>query len=51
MDDIRLAFQQGQIVGSEKFKDAMSAASGVRRMQSRRGRPIKLVRDAAEKLE
>ena len=51
IDDIRLALQQGQVVGSEKFKDAMSAASGVRRTQSRRGRPVKLVNDVLEKLD
>jgi putative transposase len=51
IDDIRLALQQGQTVGSEKFKDAMSVASGVRRTQNRRGRPVKLVCDDAGKLE
>jgi len=30
IDDIRHALQQGQTVGSEKFKEAMSVASGVR---------------------
>lgn len=49
IDDIRLALQQGQTVGNEKFKEAMSIASGVRRTQSRRGRPVKLVAEVTEK--
>lgn len=51
IDDIRLALQQGQTVGSEKFKDAMSVASGVRRTQSRRGRPVNASNDVIEKLD
>lgn len=43
ISDLRLALQQGQAVGSEKFKDAMSLASGVRRTQAKRGRPAKPV--------
>jgi putative transposase len=43
ISDLRLALQQGQTVGSEKFKEAMSVASGVRRTQTWRGRSAKLV--------
>ena len=49
ISDLRLALQQGQAVGSEKFKDAMSVASGVRRTQTRRGRPAKLVAESVLK--
>ena len=41
INDVRLVLQQGQVLGSEKFKAAMSAASGVRRTQARPGRPAK----------
>jgi putative transposase len=51
IDDIRLALQQGQAVGSEKFKEAMSVASGVRRTQSKRGRPVKSENDGLENLD
>jgi hypothetical protein len=51
IDDIRLALQQGQAVWSEKFKEAMSVASGVRRTQSKRGRPIKSENDVLKKLD
>ena len=37
--DVRLALSQGQPLGSEKFKEAMCAATGVRQTQARRGRP------------
>ncbi|MFZ6708172.1 transposase [Undibacterium sp. TC9W] len=43
--DLRVALVQGQAFGNEKFKDAMSAASGVRRTQPKRGRPVKLVKE------
>jgi len=49
ISDFRLALQQGQAVGSEKFKDAMSVASGERRTQTRRGRPVKLVAESVSK--
>lgn len=39
--DIRLALLQGQALGSEKFKEAISRETGVRRTRSRRGRPEK----------
>jgi len=42
ISDLRLALAQGQPLGSERFKDEMSAATGVRRTQTRRGRPVKL---------
>jgi hypothetical protein len=42
--------QQGQAIGSEKFKETMSVASGVRRTQSKRGRPVKSENDGLEKL-
>jgi len=37
--DIRLAIAQGQPLGNERFKEAVCAATGVRRAQPRRGRP------------
>lgn len=49
ISDLRLALQQGQAVGSEKFKEAMSVASGVRRTQAKRGRPAKLVTESESK--
>lgn len=49
ISDLRLALQQGQAVGSEKFKEAMSEASGVRRTQTRRGRPLKPVAELVSK--
>lgn len=39
--DIRMALVQGQAIGSEKFKDAISSATGIKRMHSKRGRPEK----------
>lgn len=39
--EIRSALLQGQPLGSEKFKDAMSEAAGVRRTRTQRGRPVK----------
>jgi hypothetical protein len=39
--DIRSALLQGQPLGSEKFKEAMSAAAGARRTRPQRGRPRK----------
>lgn len=51
ISDLRVALQQGQVVGSEKFKDAMSVASGVRRTQARRGRPVRLVTESVQKLD
>jgi hypothetical protein len=41
INDVRLVLKQGQVLGSEKFKAAMSAASRVRRTQARPGRPAK----------
>ncbi|MFI4941468.1 MAG: transposase [Burkholderiales bacterium] len=41
MADIRSALLQGQPLGSEKFKEAISSATGVRRMRLQRGRPVK----------
>jgi putative transposase len=41
ISDIRLALSQGQPLGSEKFRDAVSAATGIRRTRARRGRPEK----------
>jgi len=37
--DIRLALSQSQPLGSSRFSDAICAAAGIRRTQSRRGRP------------
>ncbi len=37
--DIRLALAQGQPLGSERFREAISSATGVRRVRTRRGRP------------
>ncbi len=39
LDDIRLAIAQGQPLGNDRFKEAVCAATGVRRKQARRGRP------------
>jgi putative transposase len=50
ISDLRLALQQGQAVGSEKFKDEMSLASGVRRTQTKRGRPVKALAETVTKL-
>jgi putative transposase len=41
MADIRSALMQGQALGSEWFKESISAATGVRRGRLRRGRPEK----------
>ena len=41
IDDIRLAIAQGQPLGSERFRQQTCAATGVRRIQARRGRPTK----------
>ncbi|MDO8177173.1 MAG: hypothetical protein Q7T62_02905 [Undibacterium sp.] len=49
ISDLRIALQQGQAVGSERFKEEMSTASGVRRTQAKRGRPVKLVVATASK--
>jgi putative transposase len=49
INDIRLTLQQGQALGSEKFKTAMSAASGVRRTQARPGRPAKRMTESITK--
>jgi putative transposase len=49
ISDLRLALQQEQAVGSEKCKEAMSAASGVRRTQTWRGRSAKLVAESVVK--
>lgn len=40
--DIRLALSQGQPLGSDRFSDAMCAATGIRRSQKRPGRPASL---------
>jgi putative transposase len=40
--DIRSALQQGQPLGSEKFKEKICSAAGVRMTQVKRGRPEKL---------
>lgn len=37
--EIRLALSQGQPLGSDRFGDAMCAATGIRRSQKRPGRP------------
>lgn len=39
--DIRLALAQGQPLGNEHFAEAICAAAGIRRVQARRGRPVK----------
>lgn len=39
--DIRSALRQGQPLGSEKFKEIISSAAGVRRTRLQRGRPEK----------
>jgi putative transposase len=39
IDDIRLALNQGQPLGNERFKELTCAATGVRRTQAQRGRP------------
>jgi len=41
--DIRLAVSQGQPLGSDRFSEAMCAATGVRRSQKRPGRPAALL--------
>ncbi len=38
--DIRLAIAQDQPLGNDRFKEAVCAATGVRRAQARRGRPV-----------
>lgn len=40
LSDIRLALAQGQPLGSERFREIMCAAVGVRRAQRRPGRPM-----------
>ena len=40
--DIRLALSQGQPLGSDRFSEAMCAATGIRRSQKRPGRPAAL---------
>jgi putative transposase len=42
LTDMRLALAQGQPLGNERFKEEMTAATGVRQTQARRGRPTKL---------
>ncbi len=39
---IRLALAQGQPLGSDRFSDAMCAATGTRRSRKRPGRPAAL---------
>jgi putative transposase len=39
--DIRLAIAQGQPLGNDRFKEAVCAATGVRRAQAQRGRPLR----------
>jgi putative transposase len=41
VDDIRLAEAHGQPLGGEKFKQSISLLSGVRRVRTLRGRPVK----------
>ena len=38
--DIRLALAQGQPLGSDRFSDKICAATGIRRAQNGRGRPV-----------
>jgi putative transposase len=45
--ELRLALMQGQPLGSERFKEETCAAVGVRRTQTRRGRPVKPVEQVA----
>lgn len=47
LTDIRMALMQGQAVGSQRFKEEMNAAAGVRRAQVRRGRPARLTDKSA----
>lgn len=49
LTDLRVALMQGQPLGSERFKEEMCAAAGVRRTQARRGRPAKSNDKAAER--
>ena len=42
ISDIRLAIAQGQPLGNERFKERICAATGVRRLQCRRGRREKV---------
>ncbi|MDO8652166.1 MAG: hypothetical protein Q7R66_08260 [Undibacterium sp.] len=49
IDDLRLVLQQAQALGSEQFKEAMSAASGARRTPTRPGRPAKLTTETIKK--
>lgn len=51
ISNLRLALQQGQAVGSEKFKNAMSVASGVRRTKTKRGRQVKALTEAEAEAE
>jgi putative transposase len=44
--DIRLALMQGQPLGSERFKEAISSVTGVRHTRTRRGRPEKAAKPA-----
>jgi putative transposase len=48
--DIRLALAQGQPLGNERFSEVMCAAVGLRRAQSKLGRPI-VRRDQREQVE
>jgi putative transposase len=46
--DIRLGIAQGQPLGSERFRDQTCAATGVRRTQARRGRPVNVQEQNAQ---
>jgi len=48
ISNIRLAISQGQPLGNERFKELICAATGMRRVQGRRGRPAKLEESKGE---
>ena len=47
LTDIRLALAQGQPLGNSRFSEALCQAAGVKRTQSRRGRPSKPASEAS----
>ena len=49
--DIRLAIAQGQPLGNDRFREAVCAATGVRQLLPRRGRPAGKVVEAGMREE
>jgi putative transposase len=48
IEDIRLALQHGQPLGSEKFQEAIALATDVRRTRLERGRPRKTIETSSK---